>query len=466
MPQYQFAEKAKYKEWFEEYNRDNCKLNRQEYGEFLANYITGEHDGFVLNLNGSWGTGKTHFLKRLYTHLLTKMGHPTIYIDAWESDFTGNPLAVVSSELISQLSSLNSNIGGASRPVKKLFGSVLKAAIVGTAAYIGDKIDQKDTAVEGVKTLFEIPPEDFVDQLNNNYQEQVSAIKSIRSELSSLAEILSQNNNANLPIIVCIDELDRCRPDYAIEMLEVIKHFFDTKNFVFVVASDTEQLCHSIKAIYGDDFKSDVYLRRFFNRTVKLDKPDIESYIRSVVSIEEITPEQYNHRMSILADDLQGENFTVMDQLTSSLGCSGLALRDIDQIISKYQACLRHISHLDSSYICTFNLITELIGNHLNYPDNGNWEKAQNSLIGYSNNSWEKGKLKKLLSYCQSATGSGLQARNIRKNPIVATSNPTYIEKRLVDQLNRFIESSGNGKTIWQRDDYRKLVELAGAITD
>ncbi|WP_255494564.1 P-loop NTPase fold protein [Agarivorans sp. Alg241-V36] len=81
---------AKFYNWQKTYNFDNCKLKRKSYGDFLSNYITGERDGFVLNLNGAWGTGKTEFLKRFYTKLLRKQ-HPVIYIDAWESDFSKDP---------------------------------------------------------------------------------------------------------------------------------------------------------------------------------------------------------------------------------------------------------------------------------------------------------------------------------------------------------------------------------------
>lgn len=58
-------ENAKYASWKESHTFDNCKLNRKDYGHFLANYLIGEKDGFVLNLNGSWGTGKTEFFQTL-----------------------------------------------------------------------------------------------------------------------------------------------------------------------------------------------------------------------------------------------------------------------------------------------------------------------------------------------------------------------------------------------------------------
>jgi hypothetical protein len=132
-----FVKNAKYADWQKTHNFDNCKLARKGYGEFLTAYITGENDGFVLNLNGSWGSGKTEFLKRLYTLLLTKR-HPVIYIDAWESDFSKEPLTVVTSELLKQLERFNEGIGAHSetQAVKELCGKFLKGSLIGLAGIV------------------------------------------------------------------------------------------------------------------------------------------------------------------------------------------------------------------------------------------------------------------------------------------------------------------------------------------
>lgn len=106
--------------------------------------------------------------------------------------------------------------------------------------------------------------------------EQITAIENIRGQLSYLAEDLQNHYNVNIPVVVLVDELDRCRPSYAIEMLEVIKHFFTTKNFVFIVATDTSQLTHSINAVYGANFDSSQYLKRFL-----IEKQNYQSLIYS-----------------------------------------------------------------------------------------------------------------------------------------------------------------------------------------
>ncbi len=89
-----FISRASYGAWQETHHWGTCKLNRHEYGEFLLNYLLGESGEFVLNLNGAWGSGKTEFLKRLYVAALER-GHPVVYINAWESDFSQQPLVVV-----------------------------------------------------------------------------------------------------------------------------------------------------------------------------------------------------------------------------------------------------------------------------------------------------------------------------------------------------------------------------------
>jgi hypothetical protein len=77
-------------------------------------------------------------------------------------------------------------------------------------------------------------------------------------------------DNPNKQVFIFIDELDRCRPTYAIEMLETVKHLFDIPNFIFVLSTDTSQLQHSIKAVYGHDFDSHEYLSRFFEQRLTL----------------------------------------------------------------------------------------------------------------------------------------------------------------------------------------------------
>lgn len=363
---------AKYSSWKESHTFDNCKLNRKDYGHFLANYLIGEKDGFVLNLNGSWGTGKTEFLKRFYVELMER-GHPTIYIDSWESDFTQDPLTVVASELLYQLEQLMDGAitDGEITKVKSAIGKALKGTLVGLAGIASAKL-LNDSAIgmEAVNKLLDDSPQNITTQLAEDYQSQIKAIINTREALASLAESLQVVNGSELPVIVLIDELDRCRPTYAIEMLEVIKHFFIIKNFVFVIATDTDQLCHSITSVYGNNFDSCQYLKRFFNRKATLPIPDVLEYITAkeydfdrYANIK-LYPNIFN---GISCGELIKKNIALISDAYN------LKIRDIDQLIDKLHSCLRSaqaISLISKSthYINIVALVVGLIEQDINDP--------------------------------------------------------------------------------------------------
>ena len=85
------------------------------------------------------------------------------------------------------------------------------------------------------------------------------------------------------PLIVMIDELDRCRPSYAVELLKVAKHLFDVDKAVFVLAVNRDELTHSINALYGNDFDATGYLRRFVDIDFQLPNPDRRAFIDTMI---------------------------------------------------------------------------------------------------------------------------------------------------------------------------------------
>ena len=73
-----------------------------------------------------------------------------------------------------------------------------------------------------------------------------------------------------------IDELDRCRPDYALQLIETVRHLFAVEGVVVLLAINREELCHSIQSLFGNDFGADRYLRRFVDVTFTLPPPSKE----------------------------------------------------------------------------------------------------------------------------------------------------------------------------------------------
>lgn len=250
-------------------------LLRAQYAASLSTHIVrkSEDGDYVLNVNAGWGHGKTYFLKRWFKDI--KENHPAVYVNAWKHDFSEDPLLTVVSELKSQLTDQFSLKG---EKTKIDLGALVKAGAPLVAKGITRKLIGVglDDIGDEYQSLAGEASEKFAQLMLAQHEEQVSSISSFRAQLSELATKISENSNAHeLPVFVFIDELDRCRPTFAIELLETVKHLFDVKEFVFVIATDTEQLEHSIKAIYGNGFDARNYLSRFFSERVRLPRSSL-----------------------------------------------------------------------------------------------------------------------------------------------------------------------------------------------
>lgn len=244
-------------------------LERNKYAKYIYEISSarGKDNHFALNINAQWGAGKTHFVKRLaYT---IKDTHPTVYIDAWKQDYSDDPLLAIFSCIIEQLGQQSDKFITISKKVEKkliflfkdLAPLLIKEVINGaTGTKLGD-------AAKGIT--------EGLIKLHNNKN---NAIIDIKKDISEWVQLIKNQDamEKNLPIYIFIDELDRCRPSYAIKLLEIVKHIFDVKGVVFIISTDTNQLQHSIKVIYGNDFDASHYLSRFFDRRFILPSPSMD----------------------------------------------------------------------------------------------------------------------------------------------------------------------------------------------
>ncbi len=83
-------------------------------------------------------------------------------------------------------------------------------------------------------------------------------------------------------LVIFIDELDRCRPTFAVKLLERVQHFFDNERITFVFAVNLYELKNTIQKLYGSNFNGDRYLDRFFDFVMSIPDPDLESYYQNM----------------------------------------------------------------------------------------------------------------------------------------------------------------------------------------
>jgi hypothetical protein len=312
----------------------NCILKRKKYADVLTNVIKTYSDGFVLAINNKWGTGKTTFI-RMWEQDLKDNEFKTIYFNAWENDFDDNPLTALLGELKSLSGNENDN-----------FNKVLKnAAIISkniapiifkslSRKYLG--IDSEDIA-EGITNA----TTDIFENEVNEYSNKKEGIKEFKANLQSY---ITETWNGK-PIVFFIDELDRCRPDYAVTVLEQIKHFFNIPNIVFVLSIDKEQLSYAIHGVYGSDkIDSNEYLRRFIDLEYSIPKPEIElffNYLYKYYSLDDFLNNQDRLRSHEFHNDKSDfQRFSIL-----LFELMDLSLRQIEKIFSSANLCFKSMSY-------------------------------------------------------------------------------------------------------------------------
>lgn len=283
-------------------------FNRKRYATFLSDYVEARvsksGESLTIALDAAWGTGKTFFINKWSEDIKAKNGGVIVF-DAWKNDFSNEVLTSFMAELSmgvsplwervstkdkvatkvkEQAKSLVNDFRKAALPASAVIAKGLLKKVTGIAmgelvdAWNNDETDSKESELKeltdaGQESLKK-GLETFFEKTLEAHRERAAATDSFRSALESLVRTLQAEGALNGPLYIFVDELDRCRPDYAIKLLEGIKHLFAVKGVVFVVSTNLEQLSKSVQVVYGGGFDGYSYLKRFFDFEFTLPPPD------------------------------------------------------------------------------------------------------------------------------------------------------------------------------------------------
>ena len=284
-------------------------LARQDIAQRLTNLISTQELPLTISLHGRWGTGKTFLLKRWQKDLETQ-GFSAIYFNAWEDDFCNDPFLAILGQLCDYFkeTGLKEMARRAVEIAMPLIGENLLGMVKATTG-ITVKLDNQ---TQGSKGLLDA------------YLEQGSTKDNVRAHLVGLSRRVA--DDTGYPLVFIVDELDRCRPTFAIELLERVKHIFDVPNLVFVFGVNRDELSKSLSSVYGD-INTDVYLRRFFDFEFNLPETDSQAFTWHMMDKFQLAQafERIMQGPVYMYDHY--EHLTVFPSLWSALN---LSLRDID----------------------------------------------------------------------------------------------------------------------------------------
>ncbi len=317
----------------------NDLLGRQGTAETLTQLIGNLEGPCVLAVDAAWGFGKTTFL-RMWFQYLCKQGFPVVSFNAWETDFSEDPFLTLSSKLTEGLQSNDTGMSG--DVIEKI--EALKSASVKVLRWIGPGAIRLAAAqVPIIGSELAESAESFAEERLSRHSEAPAAIENFRQDLQEMAATVAKASGSR-PLIVMIDELDRCRPSYAVELLEVAKHLFSVDRVVFVLAVNSDQLAHSVKALYGNDFDAEGYLRRFIDVDFKLSAPERQAFIAAQLQATGIgdyfdlptSNRTFNAGYLLPHPSARQEvSETLVGMLFHFFGSSNLSLRTVSQAIHR-----------------------------------------------------------------------------------------------------------------------------------
>ena len=351
-------------------------LEREQIGTALTNLVSSETNPLVIGLNGAWGTGKTFVLKR-WQQELEMSGYKSIYFNAWEDDFCDDPLIAIIGQLSDSLK------GAKFKKIAETVKEHLKSILIENARGFLSKTTGLTISDEALEKL--------ADQALKSYSEQRANKDRLKNELEKMSKAVKAQTRH--PLIFIIDELDRCRPTFAIELLERVKHIFNIPNMVFIFGINRNELCAAVKSVYGE-IDADVYIRRFFDMEFTLPKPNAEEFCKNLIVKYKLGA--FFSEMSKFADhNMHRKDFNDID-LYFPLLCShfNLSLRDIEHCMTSMIFASRNIKkqHRMFPLIVGILIILRLKNNSL-YQDFIAGKCLASKVINYIDPAFEEGKV-------------------------------------------------------------------------
>ena len=261
--------------------KNHDTFGAKEAGERLANVVADLEDHSVIVLDGQWGSGKSVFVQQ-WAGLMRQRGHPVVYLDAFAADHHEDAFFAILGALLRSLRStsvihdqqrepLVNKIKGAARLLMPAVPTVLDAAIGFPIGSVVKAVVDAAGTPDDASPASDASADSFLDSRLRRVQEQEESVEAFKKALNDVVENSPDSETPTRPLIFIIDELDRCKPSFALNVLERMKHIFAAEGICFVLVTHLEALAEMVRHTYGLE-AANRYLDKFFHLRLDIDR--------------------------------------------------------------------------------------------------------------------------------------------------------------------------------------------------
>lgn len=325
---------------------------RRPIAEKVIHLLTSHVRVSPLVIDGSWGTGKTEFCQKLISLVEANDAPPfrSVYVDAFRADHANQPLMMLLAAVLSLLPEPE-------KPelIKKALPALRFGLKTTGKAAIGWLLKQDIADLgEDFEKAMQTAGESIVDKsVEAMLGDHIKAEESIRALQDALAAVAKKR-----PIVLFVDELDRCRPDFAVAILEIIKHVFDVDGVQIVLVTNTQQLKATINHCYGSNVDAQRYLDKFLGFSFRLPekfKPlnQYETILAAQAHFRAIATESPQLKDSAVV------NYEIITFINDLIEIRSLSLREIETLARYLEIfqTLTNNEHLDQNTIYGYILL-------------------------------------------------------------------------------------------------------------
>lgn len=320
-------------------------FNRKPFGEALLTLIQNTDDALVLALDAPWGAGKTTFIS-MWKGFLDNKQVKNVYFDAFANDYQADPFLAISSQIYSLIDDKDDKDDKASRKefnkkavaAMKVVGSV--GLRIGIKALTAGVVDEKALDVVG----------DYIANELKKAAENKESLDAFKKYLAKLGEEFGT-------VIFIIDELDRCKPKFALSLIESIKQLFSVPNITFLLVLNRAQLEEAVRHEYGSGVDASRYLQKFVSIWISLPKVNKEGAPVAKKYLEHCL-DKMEYRQQTEADQF------IMHSFKDLVMYYNLSLRDIEKSLTSF-AIIRNVTDgklsAEDAFIAVFVAVIKAI---------------------------------------------------------------------------------------------------------